>query len=170
MLAWRALSVHLAFLQLIVTLYIFATNRPCLTRTHRATILFPGSQHWAPGVQAQVTQLFADAAYAHHTDPALNPNPVKVQDYARRLRAEQERSSDARLKRLKLPEEVTPVQAVMPRGSALFYLGSVLHGGGANFTKKSRLGVRLWEGERRGEMDTHISEHIELLHEAIFTQ
>ena len=33
------------------------------------------------------------------------------------------------------------VQAVMPKGSILFYLGSTLHGGGANRTDKSRAGL-----------------------------
>jgi ectoine hydroxylase-related dioxygenase (phytanoyl-CoA dioxygenase family) len=33
------------------------------------------------------------------------------------------------------------VQAVMPRGSVLFYLGSTLHGGGANRTYSSRSGL-----------------------------
>ena len=35
------------------------------------------------------------------------------------------------------------VQAVMPRGSVLFYRGSVLHGGGANRSRRSRMGVIL---------------------------
>lgn len=33
------------------------------------------------------------------------------------------------------------VQAIMPKGSVLFYLGSTLHGGGANRTDKSRAGL-----------------------------
>ncbi len=33
------------------------------------------------------------------------------------------------------------VQAVMPKGSALVYLGSVLHGGGANRTDRPRMGL-----------------------------
>ena len=33
------------------------------------------------------------------------------------------------------------VQAVMPRGSVLFYLGSTLHGGGANRTARPRAGL-----------------------------
>ena len=33
------------------------------------------------------------------------------------------------------------VQAVMPKGSVLFYMGSTLHGGGANMTDKSRAGI-----------------------------
>lgn len=36
-------------------------------------------------------------------------------------------------------EEV--VQAVMPKGSVLVYLGSVLHGGGANATNRPRMGL-----------------------------
>jgi len=32
-------------------------------------------------------------------------------------------------------------QATMPKGSALFYLGSTLHGAGANLSKESRLGL-----------------------------
>jgi len=38
-------------------------------------------------------------------------------------------------------EQPKPVQAVMPKGSALFYLGSVLHGGGANNSDKPRMGL-----------------------------
>ena len=37
------------------------------------------------------------------------------------------------------PDQV--VQAVMPRGSLLFYLGSTLHGGGANRTSRPRTGL-----------------------------
>jgi len=35
------------------------------------------------------------------------------------------------------------VQAVMPAGSVMFFLGSVIHGGGANTTDRPRLGVIL---------------------------
>lgn len=38
-------------------------------------------------------------------------------------------------------EENDVEQAVMPRGSVLFYLGSTLHGGGANTTKAPRAGL-----------------------------
>jgi hypothetical protein len=38
-------------------------------------------------------------------------------------------------------DPATAVQAVMPRGSALFYLGSVWHGGGANRSNASRMGL-----------------------------
>src|SRR5205823_9422495 len=39
-------------------------------------------------------------------------------------------------------EPGTPtVRAVMPAGSVMFFLGSVLHGGGANTTNRPRLGV-----------------------------
>jgi ectoine hydroxylase-related dioxygenase (phytanoyl-CoA dioxygenase family) len=42
------------------------------------------------------------------------------------------------------PDAHTPtVAAEMPAGSALFYLGSVWHGGGANTTDRARLGVIL---------------------------
>jgi ectoine hydroxylase-related dioxygenase (phytanoyl-CoA dioxygenase family) len=42
------------------------------------------------------------------------------------------------------PDATTPtVAAEMPAGSALFYLGSVWHGGGANTTDRARLGVIL---------------------------
>ena len=37
------------------------------------------------------------------------------------------------------PDEI--VQAVMPKGSALVYLGSTLHGGGPNRSNKSRMGL-----------------------------
>lgn len=36
-----------------------------------------------------------------------------------------------------------PLPAVMPAGSVMFWLGSVLHAGGANTTERSRLGVLL---------------------------
>jgi ectoine hydroxylase-related dioxygenase (phytanoyl-CoA dioxygenase family) len=41
--------------------------------------------------------------------------------------------------RMPLPEDT--VQAVMPKGSALVYLGSVWHGGGANRSDKARMGL-----------------------------
>jgi ectoine hydroxylase-related dioxygenase (phytanoyl-CoA dioxygenase family) len=42
--------------------------------------------------------------------------------------------------RLARPDE-NVVQAVMPKGSVLFYLGSTLHGGGANKTDTPRAGL-----------------------------
>ena len=39
------------------------------------------------------------------------------------------------------PDESGLVQAVMPAGSALFYLGSLWHGGGANRSDKRRMGL-----------------------------
>jgi ectoine hydroxylase-related dioxygenase (phytanoyl-CoA dioxygenase family) len=44
-------------------------------------------------------------------------------------------------KNMERPEDHPPVQAVMPRGSALFYLGSVWHGGGANRSNAPRMGL-----------------------------
>jgi ectoine hydroxylase-related dioxygenase (phytanoyl-CoA dioxygenase family) len=42
------------------------------------------------------------------------------------------------------PDDETPTRpAEMPAGSALFYLGSLWHGGGANTTDRARLGVIL---------------------------
>lgn len=38
-------------------------------------------------------------------------------------------------------EHGASVQAVMPKGSALFYLGSTWHGGGANHSTKPRVGI-----------------------------
>ena len=43
----------------------------------------------------------------------------------------------------RVPEEADTVQAVMPAGSVLFYLGKLWHGGGANRTDRPRLGVIL---------------------------
>jgi ectoine hydroxylase-related dioxygenase (phytanoyl-CoA dioxygenase family) len=40
-------------------------------------------------------------------------------------------------------EEPETIAAVMPSGSVMFFLGSLLHGGGANTTDRSRLGVIL---------------------------
>ena len=108
----------------------------------RATIVFPGSQNWAPGVQNMVSTIFANAAYEHRSDPTKYPNPLQVTDYAERLRHENEVQNGAHNTSIPLPDIVQPVQAVMPRGSTLFYLGSVLHGGGANTSTAPRLGVR----------------------------
>jgi ectoine hydroxylase-related dioxygenase (phytanoyl-CoA dioxygenase family) len=42
------------------------------------------------------------------------------------------------------PDESSPtVQAVMPAGSVMFFVGGVFHGGGANSTERPRLGVIL---------------------------
>ena len=42
------------------------------------------------------------------------------------------------------PDPLPPaVDAVMPAGSVIFYLGKIVHGGGANSTDKPRLGVIL---------------------------
>ena len=40
-------------------------------------------------------------------------------------------------------DESHTIQALMPAGSVMFYLGSLVHGGGANRTDKPRLGVVL---------------------------
>ena len=42
-----------------------------------------------------------------------------------------------------VPDEADTMQAVMPAGSVLFYLGKLWHGGGANRTDRPRLGVIL---------------------------
>ncbi|HZQ36377.1 MAG TPA: phytanoyl-CoA dioxygenase family protein [Dehalococcoidia bacterium] len=42
------------------------------------------------------------------------------------------------------PDDATPsVQAVMPAGALMFFLGSIYHGGGANRSERPRLGVIL---------------------------
>lgn len=46
-----------------------------------------------------------------------------------------------RWKEPRQPTEADVVQAVMKKGSVLVYLGSVLHGGGANATNQSRMGL-----------------------------
>lgn len=46
-----------------------------------------------------------------------------------------------RWKEPRMPMEEETVQAAMPKGSALIYLGSVWHGGGANRTNKARMGL-----------------------------
>ena len=43
----------------------------------------------------------------------------------------------------RVPQEEDTVAAVMPAGSAMIYLGSLWHGGGANRTDRPRLGVIL---------------------------
>jgi ectoine hydroxylase-related dioxygenase (phytanoyl-CoA dioxygenase family) len=42
-----------------------------------------------------------------------------------------------------VPDDDELVTATMPAGSVLFYVGTVLHGGGANHTDQPRLGVIL---------------------------
>lgn len=42
-----------------------------------------------------------------------------------------------------IPREAGTARAVMPAGSVMFFLGSVVHGGGANQTDRPRLGVIL---------------------------
>jgi ectoine hydroxylase-related dioxygenase (phytanoyl-CoA dioxygenase family) len=42
-----------------------------------------------------------------------------------------------------LESGVQPISAVMPKGSCVFYRGSVVHGGGANISSETRLGVIL---------------------------
>ncbi len=41
----------------------------------------------------------------------------------------------------RMPTDADTVQAAMPKGSALVYLGSVWHGGGANRANRSRMGL-----------------------------
>ena len=162
------------------------------TKENGATILFPGSERWAPGVQAIVAALFHEASDLHRSNPQKFPNPVDITNYREQVQARldlqaQEQpwepdethtlntgsrdvasvtrsgstavhdiarhflSSDyhqdasktgLRGPELPVPSQISAIQAVMPKGSALFYLGSVLHGGGANRTNNSRLGVR----------------------------
>ena len=45
------------------------------------------------------------------------------------------------LRKIKEVDEADVVQAAMPRGSVLFYLGSTIHGGGANRTATPRTGL-----------------------------
>jgi ectoine hydroxylase-related dioxygenase (phytanoyl-CoA dioxygenase family) len=41
------------------------------------------------------------------------------------------------------PDEALAIQATMPAGSVMLYVGSLWHGGGANHTSRFRLGVIL---------------------------
>ena len=88
-----------------------------------------------PGVQFQVSALWAledfteengatRVALGSHVDQGSNRNYTQQREY-----------DGAR----DIPEEV--VQAVMPKGSALFYLGTTLHGAAANRTNKPRAGL-----------------------------
>jgi ectoine hydroxylase-related dioxygenase (phytanoyl-CoA dioxygenase family) len=40
-------------------------------------------------------------------------------------------------------DEAKTIQALMPAGSVMFYVGSLVHGGGSNRTEQPRLGVIL---------------------------
>ena len=88
-----------------------------------------------PGIQFQVSAMWALedfteengatlVALGSHVDQGSNRNYTQQREY--------DGASD-------IPDDV--VQAVMPKGSVLFYLGTTLHGGGANRTDKSRAGL-----------------------------
>jgi ectoine hydroxylase-related dioxygenase (phytanoyl-CoA dioxygenase family) len=88
-----------------------------------------------PGVQFQVSAMWAledftkengatRVSLGSHVDQGSNRNFTQQREY--------DGASD-------IPDDI--VQAVMPKGSILLYLGTTLHGGGANRTDKSRAGL-----------------------------
>ncbi len=88
-----------------------------------------------PGVQFQISALWAledfteengatRVALGSHVDQGTNRYYAREEEY--------DGASDR-------PDEI--VQAIMPKGSLLFYLGNTRHGGGANRTDKPRAGL-----------------------------
>jgi len=88
-----------------------------------------------PGMQLQVSAMWAlqdfteengatRVALGSHVDKGTNRHYIRQEEF--------DGASDS-------PDEV--VQAVMPKGSVLFYMGTTLHGGGANRTDKPRAGL-----------------------------
>ena len=88
-----------------------------------------------PGVQFQISAMWALEDFTEengatrvvlgsHVDEGSNRNFTQRREY--------DGASD-------ITEEI--VQAVMPKGSVLFYLGTTLHGGGANRSDKPRAGL-----------------------------
>jgi hypothetical protein len=88
-----------------------------------------------PGVQFQISAMWALEDYTvengatrvvlgSHTDQGSNRNYLHQREY--------DGAPD-------IAEDV--VQAVMPKGSVLFYMGNTVHGGGANRTDKPRAGL-----------------------------
>jgi len=88
-----------------------------------------------PGMQFQVSAMWAlqdftkengatRVALGSHVDQGSNRNYTQQREY--------DGASD-------IPNDV--VQAVMPKGSVLLYLGTTMHGGAANRTDKSRAGL-----------------------------
>ena len=76
-----------------------------------------------PGIELQVSVLWA------LDDFTLENGATRVIPFSHKLCEEEKFNADR------------CVQAVMPKGSALFYLGSVVHGGGKNSTKKDRMAL-----------------------------
>jgi len=88
-----------------------------------------------PGVQIQISAMWALQDFTEengatrvvpgsHVDQGSNRNYLQQREY--------DGASD-------IAEEI--IQAVMPKGSVLFYMGTTVHGGGANRTDKPRAGL-----------------------------
>ena len=88
-----------------------------------------------PGIQFQVSAMWAlqdfteengatRVSLGSHIDQGSNRNYTQQREY--------DGASD-------IPDDI--VQAVMPKGSVLFYMGATLHGGGANRSDKPRAGL-----------------------------
>jgi ectoine hydroxylase-related dioxygenase (phytanoyl-CoA dioxygenase family) len=98
-----------------------------------------------PGEKAQV--LHRDESIyplAHHPDPVVVNTMWPLDDFTSRNGATRIVPGSHRWERDRRPDDTSPtVVAEMPAGSAMFYLGTLVHGGGANDTDQPRLGVIL---------------------------
>ena len=88
-----------------------------------------------PGMQLQISAMWALQDFTEENGATRVALGSHVDQGTNRYFSRQEEfdgASDS-------PDEV--VQAVMPKGSVLFYMGTTLHGGGANRTDKPRAGL-----------------------------
>jgi len=88
---------------------------------HRDDTIYP--LHSLPGLETQIGVMWA------------------IDDFTERNGATRVLPFSHRHKHYLPPDEAGVVQAAMPRGSALFYLGSTWHGGGANRSDRPRMGL-----------------------------
>ena len=88
-----------------------------------------------PGVQFQVSAMWALEDFTEENG-ATRVSLGSHVDQGSSLNYTQQREYDGASD---IPDDI--VQAVMPKGSILFYLGTTLHGGGANRSDKPRAGL-----------------------------
>ena len=112
---------------------------------HRDDSVYPV---FIPGIETQISCMWALTEFTEENG-ATHVLPGSHQYFARRR-----------------PIDVSGnVQAVMPKGSALFYLGSIMHGAGENRGKESRIGlINTYSlGWLRQEVNQYLNVPVELV-------